>query len=220
MMTMHQRFMIRLTLGLALSIAAVPAQASVILDTGLLTFTADGIQFGRLARDGTPSDWSAPKDFPGVIGAPTPRSYELFTIDSDIYSFLQISFDDPLVQFFVSAYLGSFVPVNAAPNYGLDTNYLGDAGLSQPIGNPSFFQIVVAPHSQIVIPIVELTSGAGTGRPFSLLVEGFLDTEYNDVPQVPEPATAVLLGSGLAVSALLRQARQRRSRQAARAAIK
>ena len=221
MITTHRRLMIRLALGAALAVAAVPAQASIILDTGDITFSADGTQFGRISRNGVPSDWATPKDFPGVTGAPAVRSYELFTIDSDVFPFLQINFDDPLAAFFASAYLNAFAPVNVAPNFGLDTNYLGDAGLSQPLGNPSFFQIAVAPHSQIVIPIVEITPGGGTGRSFRLIVEGFLDTDYNDIPDytppnpVPEPTTSVLLGSGLALSALVRKARRLRSRQRA-----
>jgi hypothetical protein len=217
MITTRQRFMIRLVLGVALGVAAVPAQASVILDTGPITFSADGTQFGRLTRDGVPSDWAQQKAFPGVTGAPAARSYDLFTIDSDVFPFLQISLDDPGARLFVSAYLGAFAPVNTAPNYGLNTNYLGDAGLTQPFGNPSFFQIAVAPHTQIVIPIVEVNPGGGTGASFTLIVEGFLDTDFNDIPDyqppsaVPEPTTSALFGSGLALVALARKAQRMRS---------
>jgi hypothetical protein len=216
MTTTVQRFMIRLAFGLALSVAAVPAQASVILDTGAVTFSPEGTQFGRIARDGEASNWAEPKPFPGVTGAPTPRSYQTFTIDSDVFPFIQILFDDPAAFFVVSAYLGAFAPVNVGPTYGLATNYLGDPGLSEPFGFPSFFQIAAPLHSQIVIVITELTPNTGIGMPFNLIVEGFLDTEYNDIPDyhppnpVPEPTTSVLFGSGLALSALARRMRSRK----------
>lgn len=214
MSTIRRRFMVRLALGVGLSVAAMPAQASVILDTGVVTFSADGTQFGRISRDGVASNWAEQKAFPGVFGAPAARAYDLFIIDSDVFPFLQISLDDPLARLFVSAYLGAFTPVNTPPNYGLDTNYLGDPGLSQPFGVPSFFQIAVAPHSQIVIPIVEVNPGGGGGASFTLIVEGFLDTDFNDIPDyqpprpVPEPMTSALCGSGLALLALARKARR------------
>jgi hypothetical protein len=214
MIPTRQRFLIRLALGLALTVAAVPAQASIILETGLVPFDPDGTQFGRIARDGEASNWAEPKPFPGVIGAPALRNYQLFTVDSDVFPFLQIDFDDPLGLFIVSAYLGSFTPVNTAPNYGLDVNYLGDPGSTEPFGNPSFFQIAVALHTQIVIAIAEVNGGTGIDAPFSLIVEGFLNTEFDDIPDyhppVPEPTTSVLFGSGLALSALVRRMRSRR----------
>src|SRR5262249_2825942 len=106
--------------------------ASTIYDTGLVTFTPTGTQFGRIARDGVASDWSEPKTFPGVTGAPTPRGYEVFTVNSGPFPFLQILFDDPTASLFASAYLNPYAPVNVAPNYGLNVNYLGDPGSTQP----------------------------------------------------------------------------------------
>jgi hypothetical protein len=172
------------------------ANATTILDTGLIEFTANGTQFGRLTRDGTPSDWSGPKAFPGVTGAPALRSYHSITVNAGPFSFLQIILDDPLAVLFMSAYLNVYNPVNLPPNYGLDVNYLGDPGLTQPFGNPSFFQIVVAPFSNVVIPINEINPGGGAGAPFQLIVEGFYDANYSETP-VPEPSSFVLLGSGL-----------------------
>jgi hypothetical protein len=182
------------------------AAAIPILDTGTLIFATTGTQFGRLTRNGVPSDWASPKSFPVVFGAPTPRAYDLFTVNAGPYPYLQILLDDPSAALFASAYLGAFTPVNSAPNYGLNVNYLGDPGVSQPFGNPSFFQIVVAPFSTVLIPINELNPGGGTGAPFNLLVEGFFDTSYNDtVPPVPEPTAFALLGSGAALLAAIRR---------------
>ena len=190
-------------------LATGQATAEPIFDTGLSAFAGAGTQFGRLSRDGTPSDWATAKVFPGVTGAPSARAYETFTVDSGIYRFLQIQLDDPASLLFASA-VPAFTPVNVAPNYGLDTNYLGDAGSSQPFGNPSFFQIVVPRHTNVVIVLNSIT-GAGTGTPFDLLVEGFFDVNYNDIttgpdPALPEPSSMALLGT----SALLFAVRRRK----------
>jgi len=188
--------------GLALLAGA--ARGALIFDSGVVGFTASGSQFGRVTRDGLPSDWSGPKAFPGVTGAPTARGYELFTVDVGAYPFIQIILDDPATALFAAAYLGAYTPVNSPPNFGLDLNYLGDAGLSQPLGNPSFFQVAVSPDSQLLIAVNEVTPGGGAGQPFHLLVEGYFDTAYNDTP---EPATGLMVLSGL--TCLARAARRR-----------
>ena len=180
------------------------AQAAVIFDSGYVTFTPTGTQFGRISRDGIPSDWSGPKDFPGVFGAPTLRAVEVFTVNVGPFSFIQVNFDDPDAVLFISAYLNSFNPVNSAPNYGLDVNYLGDPGLTQFLGNPSFFQIEVAPFSKLVLPVNEVNPGGGTNRILNVLVEGFFDTEFNDVP---EPSSMGLMSGGAALVILLARKR-------------
>lgn len=214
------RTIIRSVIVLTLCLAARPAAATTILDTGNVVFSPDGTQFGRISRDGVSSDWGAPKAFPGVTGAPATRLYDLFAVESDIFQFLQITLDDPTSAFFASAYLNAFTPVNVSPNFGLNVNYLGDPGSTQPIGNPSFFQIVVAPHSQVLIPINEVNPATGAGRSFHLIVEGFTSADFDDVVDwhpnpIPEPATSALFASGLAASALVRKARQRRLRRQA-----
>ncbi len=180
------------------------AQASVLLDTGNITFSPAGTQFGRIGRDGASSTWGSLKPFPGVTGAPAARGYVAFTVNSGIFPFLQISLDDPTAGLFVAAFLNSFNPVNSPPNYGLDINYLGDPGLTQPFVNPSFFQIQVATHTTIVLPVNEVNPGGGTGRPFDLIVEGFLDSSFGDVAPVPEPAPFGLFAGGLAVLVAIR----------------
>lgn len=171
-------------------------EAAVIFDSGTVTFSPTGSQFGRLFRDGLSSTWGEQKVFPGVTGAPTARAYQSFTVNAGPYPFLQIQLDNPNAALFAAAYRNSFTPANTAPNYGLSVNYLGDAGNSQPFGNPSFFQLLVAPNSTVVIPINEVNPGGGTGTTFSLLVEGFYNADFSEVP---EPSSTFLLLSGLAL---------------------
>ena len=191
---------------LSVFLAATLAQSAVLFDSGTVAFSQTGTQFGRISRNGIASDWSGLKPFPGVTGGPAARAYELFTVNSGDFPFIQISLDDPFARLFDAAYITAFNPVNTPPNFGLDVNYLGDPGSSEPFGNPSFFQIVVAPHTNILIPINEVTPGSGAGTPFDLLVEGFFDTEFNDTP---EPSAVILVGGGLAWIAMLRRRRQR-----------
>jgi PEP-CTERM motif len=189
----------------SIAFLSITAQASVLLDTGYIPFAPNGIQFDRISRDGVSSTWGSVKGFPGTLGDPRPRGYELFTVNSGIFQFLQISLDDPFAVLFVAAYLNSFNPVNSPPYFGLDVNYLGDPGSSEPAGNPSFFQIQVAPHSNIVLPVNEVNPGGGAGTPFNLIVEGFTNSSYGTVP---EPSSFGLLAFG---AAMLVAARRRLS---------
>ena len=178
-------------------------KASVLLDTGYIPFAATGIQFDRIARNGESSTWGSVKDFPGTIGDPTARAYELFSVNSGIYQFLQISLDDPTARLFVAAYLNSFDPVNFPPFYGLNVNYLGDPGSSQPLDNPSFFQIRVPSNSNVILPVNEINPGGGAAPPnppFNLIVEGFLDAQYGDVPE-PAPFQLIALGAAILLAA-------------------
>ena len=175
----------------------VCAQASVLLDTGALTFSATGTQFGRISRNGEASTWGSLKTFPGVTGAPAARGYQTFAVNNGIFQFLQISLDDPTAGLFVAAYLNSFTPVNSSPNFGLDVNYLGDPGSTQPFGNPSSFQIRVAKNSTIILPVNEINPATGAGRTFDLVVEGYLDANYKDIQDIPEPGPFWLFAVGV-----------------------
>jgi hypothetical protein len=193
---------------LMMSLMAACANADIIVDTGVTSFTATSTQFGRISRNGVASDWGSPKPFPGVTGAPGARGYEFFTVNTGIYSYIQIDLDDPTTSLFVSAYLNSYNPVNSGPNFGLNVNYLGDPGLSQPLGNPSFFDIVVTPFSTLIIPINEINLGGGAGKPFELAVEGFCSADFGDTSNggctqtapTPEPGSIILLGTGLSLA--------------------
>jgi hypothetical protein len=181
-------------LGLLLVTSLTTAgRAAIIFDSGVQSLSvADPFQIGRLVRDGIASTWGSTKPFPGVTNETSPLHYHLFMVDSGTFPFLQVTLiaDDPTASLFVAAYRDSYQPGGPPPNFGFDINYLGDPGRSPMfVGSPSVFQIEVAPHTQVVLPVNQVPPG-GVGRDFELIVEGFA--------AVPEPSSFVLLGAGLA----------------------
>src|SRR3569833_1151304 len=156
------------------------ANATVIYDSGVAALSpADPTELARLNRNSIISDWSAPKPFPGIVTAlpSNPFHYTTYIVPQVAYPFLQISFDDisGTALTFASAYLGSFQPAATPPNYGLNTNYLGDEGAS---GNlifgtaPRTFQVSMPVGNNLVIAINDsATSGPGAlGAPYRILV--------------------------------------------------
>ena len=132
-----------------------------------------------------------------MTGAPSQFYYEEFVIPNITRPYIQITFYDVnnTGATFAAAYLDSYQPSALAPNYGLATNYLGDAGVS---GNAALtdaraFQVIVPATSNLVVVV----SGTGTGlqQPFQFLVEGFYDSSFSEVP---EPASVVLESAGMA----------------------
>lgn len=171
---------------------ALSAQATPLLDITSALTAADPTQLGRISRDGVPSEWSTPKVFPGVINPATAYKFNTYSVNTGYASYIQIMMDSVSANTFAAVYKGSYQPAT-----GLGTNYLGDAGTS---GNyfgtdPIFFQIAVPIFTDLVIVINE-TSGAGLGlnQSFRILVEGFIDSEYTDIPA---PGTASLFFSAL-----------------------
>jgi hypothetical protein len=202
-----------------LILVAIPlsalSSAATIFDSGLVAIAAnDATQSGRLNRVSLPSDWSSAKAFPGVVNPTVLYHYDTFVIPTVTFPYIQVTIDDVsgTAQTFASAYLGAYVPNATAPNLGLNTNYLGDAGGS---GNylggtvPVAFQVVMPVGGTLVLVVNDASPiGAGIGQPFRLLVEGFADTSFSNAP---EPATAGLLVAALGVGGLILSRRKKRS---------
>jgi hypothetical protein len=201
-----------LGLLMTVSLTSVTARASTIFDVTSSLTLADPTQTGRLSRNGVAQDWSGGELFPGVLNTATTYRYQTYSVNVGSRSFIQIDFDSISTNTFVSAYDTSYVPNSAGtPNFGFDTHWLGDAGVS---GNffgtdPLFFQVVEPANRNLVLVINNTTAGnVGVGDSFHLTVEGFFDSNFSDAP---EPSAVVLFGGGLILLALGSRARLQRS---------
>jgi hypothetical protein len=160
------------------------ASATEILNVTTALTSADPTQQGRLFRNGIPQDWAGTRSFPGVMNLTTTYHYHTFVIDPltvALGPFIQISIDDVNTRLFASAYSTSYLPNSGgAPNFGFDTNWLGDAGASGnlPGGVPGFFQVTVPVGASLVVVVNDVTI-PGLLDPFNLLVESFSDTEFS-----------------------------------------
>lgn len=137
---------------------------------------ADPTEFKRLFRSGYPSMWVTPRTYPGESGATGPFHYKTYDISVGQAPYLEITFDDPNGNFFVSAYQTAYNPSIKA------TGYLGDEGFS---GNyypadPNYFQVKAAANSHVIVVVNEATSGGGINNQYGLTVQGFIDTNYNN----------------------------------------
>jgi len=182
---------------------AFTANASAeVIDVFTSTIGTGSSQLGRTSRDGVISDWSTSKVYPGTINPGTTYYYTTFTYtfaQLDYGQYIQIDTDSVSLNTFISAYANSYDPTNQA------LNYLGDEGTS---GNlfgvdPSTFQVVLPSLQSLVLVLNTTSPGLGSSDPFTITVESFSDTDFDDptgppVSTVPEPSSFVLLGSGIA----------------------
>jgi hypothetical protein len=211
-MNQKPRFIGTVLLGL-LVLSGGLAKAAILYTNDITILSTDPTQLGRLSRNGIIADWSFQEPFPTTINPTVSYHYEAIAVQvPDWLSFLQITVDSNNVNIFVSAYDTSYNPNPVAANGGLDINYMGDEGGS---GNffgtdPRFFQVVdltafnsITGFGTVVIVLNETTPNGGLNSPVGLLVEGFSDTSFDEVP---EPATYALLGAGiLALAAAYRR---------------
>jgi len=197
-----------LTLIAMMVLTAATARAAVLLDVSGALSLSDPLQLGRLSRNGIAQDWTGTEAFPGVINPTTSYRYHTYQVNVGQSPFIQILFDSLSPDTFISAYDTSYSPNSAgAPNYGFNVNWLGDPGGSGNLiaNDPLFFQVLSQTNHLLVLVVSEANpANAGVGDPFRLTVEGFVDAEYTDVP---EPASLLLGGAGLALAARRRHRR-------------
>lgn len=193
-----------LRMGAVFFFSCGAASAATLLNVTDTLASTDPTQLGRLSRNGIQQDWVGTEPFPGVINPGTSYFYQTYSVNVGVTSFIQITFDDTGPSEFVSAYVGAYLPDSAgAPNFGLDTNWLGDAGSSGNLsgGGPRSFQVIAAANSNLIVVVNNTTGGVflplnnGT---YNLHVEGFIDQNFdNPPPAVPEPSSRLFLTVGL-----------------------
>lgn len=203
--------------ALVAGLIATPAVARDVAEGDVSLTSSDLTQFGRLARNGVPQDFSGGEAYPGEVN-PTTRYYYTtiaapFTFNATQDVYYGITFDDDAGDLFASAYDGAYDPTNKALNWlgdaGQSGNYIFYPGLP---GDALFFGVKVAAGGSLTL-VVNSTAAVPTSSAH-YIIQAFSDSEYDeDFPAaaaVPEPASWALMIAGFgAVGATMRRRRPR-----------
>jgi hypothetical protein len=178
------------------------AQGGSIL-TMTYNWSADGSesdQLGRLSRNGVQSTWPATKPTPLLFNT-TPNDYTLFTLNSGVYSHIEVTITQLTEHNVYSAAYSIFNPNDPT------ANYLADAGLSSGVPPTPFSYQFILPtgtNFEVVLSTVNGITSAANGST-QVLVEGFLDANRSEAP---EPASVILMGCGVGVLSLFSRFRR------------
>jgi hypothetical protein len=156
----------------------------------------------RLYRDGITSICGATKNFPGEVGGFF--YYDMYAIANNngtsACANVNVSTTDPTEQVFVSAYLNSFDPLH------LDSNYIGDIGISAQNGIPKEFNVNVPNGDVLVLVMTNPNSGVAMSQDYTLSITGMQCSvvgiventkENKDVIIYPNPTKDVLIVKGI-----------------------
>jgi hypothetical protein len=148
------------------------------------------IQSDRLFRDGVTSTCAVAKAYPGAYGGGS-QGYLTFPFYNPNPSATCVNVTwtaDPGFNTFLSAYLAPYNPFNMA------SNYLGDSGVSADLTAVTFGFMVPANSAFLILANTVYGLSTATGTSFSFTLTG------QNIQQgvVPEPATLLLYGTGLA----------------------
>lgn len=122
-------------------------------------------QTGRVYRNHVKASCGEPKAWPGIVEDPFQYGVHAFTNTSGAEACVTVSLDSQYDAQAV-AYLGSFDPAN------ISRNYLGDAGHSLNLGNPSSFSIMVPAGARFCVTVNEMYPYSGGVPSYALYLSG------------------------------------------------
>ena len=191
------KFRNRVVFVAGLLLAFTPlAHSTLISSFSYKLTTADFVESGRPSRSGTPQDWTGTETYTGTVAGT--YLYQVFTFSSNLFAgakYIDISTFDPTngSSYFLTAYLGNYNVNNRGPNW------LGDAGFSgnYQTNTGGDFQVVRTPGSDLLLVLNSTASGVLPTYALNIQIDAYADTMYTDPAPVPEPASWLMVGTGL-----------------------